>query len=200
MRIAAAALLALSASFAALVPSAAQTPPKAVDHLGMPGPITFGGERYYLAWSSKPSPSYAKHEYVTEFETVERYTRMILVERADGVDQTKAATAKIAELEARKAQDPFVTHAISRSAATGEIFLAFTLGAARGGERIVESNAYRYLAEPKGGVTLIGLSRRVYGDGDVDGRALLRRAAAGRKADLRDLAKLPAPPPAQQGR
>lgn len=199
MRLAAAALLIVGqAATGVAAPAAERTAPGAVDHLGMPGPITYGGEHYHLAWSSKPSPTYAKHEYVTEFETVERYTRMILVERAAGVDPTKAATAKVAELEARKAQDPFVTHAIIRSAATGEILLAFTLSASRGGERIVESNAYRYVAGPAGGVTLIGLSRRVYGDGD--GRDLLRRAIAGRKADLRDLLKLPAPPLGPQGR
>lgn len=189
MRLAAAALsfVVLAALWPA-PPAAAEAAPKAADHLGMPGPITFGGEHYHLAWSSKPSATYAKHEYVTEFETVERYTRMIIVEQAAGVDQTKAALAKVAELDARKAQDPLVSHEISRAPATGDIILLFTLSAYRGGERIFESNAYRYVKAASGGVTLMAYSLRSYGEnGRFDHLRTVRTRA------LKQLMTLPLP-------
>lgn len=144
-----------------LIPSVAQS-----DLLGVPGPISFQGEDYALAWSSQPSDTYFKQEYVPEGQKVEAYQDMILVEAVTGaVTPMEAAAAQIQTLEARKGSDPVVNYDVMQNEATGEVLLDFLVSDLAADPVVVEWNAYRYQALGDGeGVALVAISRRGYGE------------------------------------
>jgi hypothetical protein len=167
-----------------------------VDRLSVPGPITFDGTSYRLAWSSHPSPDYFKQEYLPEGQNVGHYQRMLLLEAiVQGTSVDSAVSAKIAMLKKRKDSDPLVNFAVFKNPKSGEVILDFVLGSDQpGSETIVEWNAHRY-AELKGkngktGVLLFGLSCRAYGDASSD---FLRGLKSQRPADIDALSKYPLP-------
>ena len=178
----------------ASIGGAALADPAAIDHLSVPGPIAFDGESYALSWTSHPTPDYYLQEYLPAGQTSEHFERMVLVNAAFGdVDAKGAASAKIDDLNQRKATDPLVNFAVVENAKTGEIILDFIVSAedAEGGD-IVEWNAYRY-ASMKGartGVLLFGISRRAYGDDATD---FLRGLKAARIALIAALAEYALP-------
>jgi len=154
--IAAAAMAALAAT-----PSFSQS-----DMLGIPGPISFQGRDYALAWTSQPSEAYFKQEYVPEGQAVEAYTDMILVEAVAGaITPAQAAAAQVETLAASKEIDPVVNHEIIHNEATGEVLLDFVVSDLSLDPIVVEWNAYRYLPLAEGeGVALVAVSRRGYGE------------------------------------
>src|SRR5262249_11664702 len=137
-----------------------------VDRLSVPGPITFDGTSYRLAWSSHPSPDYFKQEYLPEGQTLARYQRMLLLEAiVQNTSVDSAVTGKVAELKKRKEIDPLVNFAVFKNPKNGEVILDFIVDDDRPGSLdTVEWNAYRYAAikekDGKSGVLLFGLSRR----------------------------------------
>ncbi len=160
-----------------------------VDHLNVPGPIAFQGKSYRLAWSERKGVLTVQ-EYLPVGETLERFDSMFTVNERSDVSVEIAAAAKIAELEARKATDPVVNHAMLRSNDGQRILLDFLLSSPDGnGGRIVEWNAYRYEPRREGeGVRLLGISRRAYGEAVVPFlRDALKRTRA---ADIDGLAAL----------
>jgi hypothetical protein len=140
--------------------------PAQEDALGVPGPITFEAETFELAWTSNPSPTYFKQEYLPEGEAPESYSQMFIVEAVtQGPTPQQAAEAMMESLDERKAEDPMVNHALIANETTGEMVLDFILSATGpDGERVVEWNAYRYVRLGDG-VALYAISRRGYGDG-----------------------------------
>ena len=74
----------LSAFCIAFIALTASASAQVKDHLNIPGPISFGGQSYELAWSSHPSANYIKQEYLPKVQTVERYSEMLLVEFLKG--------------------------------------------------------------------------------------------------------------------
>ena len=148
-------------------PSWAQVADK-VDRLGVAGPLTFKNQSYSLAWSSKPSDTYTKQEYVPEGQSVESFRDMILVEALAG-SSTPAdlARAQVDMLE-RKSFDYIVNYAIFINDKTGEIVLDFVLSDYQADPVVLEWNAYRYfpLKDNKGSA-LYGISRRAYGEADT---------------------------------
>src|SRR5690606_1912453 len=107
----------------AVTPAFAQS-----DMLGIPGPISFQGQDYALAWTSQPSEAYFKQEYVPEGQAVEAYTDMILVEAVAGaITPAQAAAAQVETLAASKEIDPVVNHEIIHNEATGEVLLDFVV-------------------------------------------------------------------------
>lgn len=174
-------------------PAAAQVS----DHLGIPGPILFDGAAYRLAWSAQPSANYVKQEYLPAGETLETYSRMLLVERLTGVAVPAAVRAQVDMLNKRKASDPLVNMDLMQNEQAGEVLLDFIVSSADPqGQPIVEWNAYRY-APYKGptgeqGVLLFAISRRGYGDG---ARAFLGNLKTLRPAQINALAAAPLPKP-----
>lgn len=144
-----------------LFPSAAQS-----DLLGVPGPISFQGKDYALAWTSQPSAGYVKQEYVPDGQDVELYQDMILAEAVSGeLTPMDAAAAQIQSLEARGGSDPVLNYDLIQNEATGEVLLDFLISDLSADPVVVEWNAYRYRALDAGaGVALIGISRRSYGE------------------------------------
>jgi hypothetical protein len=138
----------------------------AVDRLGVPGPISFDGRHYVLAWVSQPSDGYFKQEYVPAGETPQAYTSMLLVEvLTGGAGVKEALAAQVRMLNERKATDPLVNMSMLNNDATGEAILDFLVSGRDGnGGLVVEWNAYRYIPREGGGVTLFGISQRAYGN------------------------------------
>ena len=158
-----------AALIAAFFVSASAKANDAEDRLGVPGPISFDGADYALAWSSNPSPGYFKQEYVPAGQVVERYQSMMMVEAAVGVNVNAALAAQTNMLNQRKGSDPLVNLDVIRNEQSGEIILDFIVSATdEKGEFIAEWNAYRYASLPDGqGTMLFAISRRAYGDEDV---------------------------------
>lgn len=139
-----------------------------LDYLKVPGPISFNQKEFLLAWSSHPSETYYKHEYLPKGESPERYDQMIMLEVALGdLIPQDIARAKAKEIEFRKSTDAFSDFALSGNSKTGEVLLDFMLSEGTGEAMIVEWNSYRYKSYvgPAGqkGIMLFALSKRGYG-------------------------------------
>lgn len=72
------------------------------DFLSVTDPINFDNENYYLAWSSHPRDNYYKQEYLTKIQTIEKYTKMLLLEVIIGFSIEDIVNYKSAELGERK--------------------------------------------------------------------------------------------------
>jgi len=162
-----------------------------IERLSLPESIEFNGESYRLSWSSHPTPTYYKQEYLTPGQTSDRFLRMLMIEAiVRGVDVNSAVSAQVNMLNKRKATDPTVNFAILRNDKNGEVILDFILSAKDAkGDDIVEWNAYRYAAfkgkNGEAGVLLFAISRRAYGDGTLD---FLHKLKVSRPSEINALA------------
>ena len=162
-----------------------------VERLSLPESIEFNGESYRLSWSSHPTPSYYKQEYLPAGQTSDRFQRMVMVETiVRGADVNGAVSAQVNMLNKRKATDPTVNFAILGNDKNGEVILDFVLSAKDSkGDDIVEWNAYRYAvfkgSNGEAGVLLLAICRRAYGDGTLD---FLRKLKSTRPAEINALA------------
>lgn len=154
-----------------------------LDRLGVAGPISFDGRAFSLAWSAQPRANFIKQEYLPTGQNLQRYDRMLLIERiARGSDVRAAVAAQVADLKKRQRSDPLVRYDLIENAARGEVILDFLLsGKNNRGETIVEWNAYRYIPHERG-VLLIGISRRGYGDEGT--RRFLKALSTGERKKL----------------
>jgi hypothetical protein len=163
--------------------------------LGIPGPITFEGTDFALAWTSHPAPTYYKQEYVPAGEAVQSYVQMFMVDvLVEGQTPESAAAAMMAGLDQRKANgDPVVNYDMISNEATGELILDFLVSDTSSGEIIVEWNAYRYSPTADGkGLTLFAISRRGYGE---DGATqFLESLTSWRETSIQELAVMDLPP------
>jgi hypothetical protein len=160
------------------------------DAVGAPGPFVLEGESFELAWTSRPTDTYYKQEYVPEGQTVEAYTQMFMVDvLTNGLSVENAAGTMVDGLKQRQANDPVVNFAMIENEATGEVILDFLLSDSSSGTVIVEWNAYRYVPI-KDGVAMFGISRRGYDDGASD---LLKGLKSWRMGTIQALAELELP-------
>jgi hypothetical protein len=173
------------AAAALLMPAAAQD-----EALGIPGPIVFEETAFELAWTSHPSDTYYKQEYLPAGEAVENYSQMLMIDILTvGANPESAAADMIAGLEQRKGSDPVVNFDMIANEATGELILDFLLSDSSTGTVIVEWNAYRYV--PYGdGLMLVGISRRGYGD---DASDFIARLGDWRVSSIQALAVMEVP-------
>lgn len=160
------------------------------DAVGAPGPFVLEGTSFDLVWTSHPTETFYKQEYVPEGQSVEAYDEMFMVDvLTTGVTPDEAAHAIVTSLQERKASDPVVNFEILKNEATGEVILDFVLSDSSGEAVIVEWNAYRYVPLHNG-VAMFGISRRGYGDGAAD---LLRGLKDARATSIGALAELELP-------
>lgn len=162
----------------------------AADRIGVPGPIRFGDTEFALQWVSNPSPELYKQEYVPAGQRVERYDSMLMLDvRPLGADLAQTARAMIEQIEARKTTDPVANFEVLVNEAGDEVLLDFLLSAPDASGVIVEWNAYRYRRGPGGqGTTMVGISRRGYGDA---ARGFLVDLKTRRAQDIATLSALP---------
>jgi hypothetical protein len=144
-----------------------------VNFLNTPLSLTFAGKSYGLTWSSHPSATYYKQEYLMKGETPDRYSSMLMLEvLTSDLSPADALAAKVAELRKMKLVNPYVSFHRTEVPAQGEQILEFTLTAngADGKEiSIAERNIYRYTsfmnAKGEKGLLLFAMSYRSYGAG-----------------------------------
>ena len=172
-------------SIALAMPVAAQD-----DAIGAPGPIVFEETQFDLAWTSNPSETYYKQEYVPEGQAVESCAEMFMIDLlTEGATPQSAAADMVAGLEQRKGSDPVVNFELLSNEATGEIILDFLLSDSSSGAIIVEWNAYRYVPHGEG-LALFAISRRGYGDGATE---FIRGLGEWRRASIEALAMMELP-------
>lgn len=134
------------------------------DVLGIPGPLTFQGTSFALAWSGETDVE-AVHEYIPAGQSLESYADMFIIRTAtNGTTPLALAQAMTAGLDERKSGgDPVVNYDLIENQATGEVLLDFLISDSSTGTVVVEWNAYRY-APLDNGVVTYAVSRRGYGD------------------------------------
>lgn len=160
------------------------------DAVGVPGPLMFEGESFDLAWTSHPTETFYKQEYVPAGQTVEAYDAMFMIDvLVDGPTPDVAANTMVQSLTERKTTDPVVNFEVIKNEATGEVILDFTLSSDDGQTLIVEWNAYRYVPVD-GGLAMFGISRRGYDDGATD---FLTELKATRTSGIQALAEMELP-------
>lgn len=160
------------------------------DAVGAPGPFVLEGESFELAWTSHPTETFYKQEYVPAGQSVEAYEQMFMVDvLTNGLSVEDAAGTMVDGLKQRQANDPVVNFAMIENKATGEIILDFVLSDSSSGTVIVEWNAYRYVPL-EDGVAMFGISRRGY---DAGASELLKGLKGRRMGTIQALAELDLP-------
>jgi hypothetical protein len=142
-----------------------------MDYLNVNGPLAFNSSLYNLTWSSHPSATYYKQEYIKKGDVVTKFNSMILFEVLTGkVDLKAIVDGKLAELKSMKAGNPFISYSVIDNAPVGEYMIEFvvTQNAPDGKSlQIAERNIYRYKKyidkTGENGIILFGLSTRAYG-------------------------------------
>ncbi|MVM37187.1 hypothetical protein GO730_05265 [Spirosoma sp. HMF3257] len=144
--------------------SPAQTAKVPIDYLQVPGPILFEQTAYHLAWSSHPTATFYKQEYIAKGDDPSRFKTMLFFDLLKSSGPVKdVVEAKVAELKKLKESNPLVNYQITVMPKTGEYLLDFLLSqVAPDGksQSIVERNVYRYkqFSDPSGkkGILLFG--------------------------------------------
>jgi len=139
-----------------------------MNYLNISGPLSFLNTSYNLVWSSHPSATYYKQEYIPTGDNVEKFSKMILMEVLVGDSKPfDLASAKIAELKKLKETNPIINYEIFQK--NGEYILDFLISDNKpnGDINIIERNVYRYKSgKDKAGHTYVllwGVSDRAYG-------------------------------------
>ncbi|MGJ4727848.1 hypothetical protein [Luteimonas sp. SDU101] len=175
---------------AGVAPAHAEPP---VERLGVSGPLQLDGQAFHFVWSSHPYPHFYKQEYLPEGQTLTRYRQMLMIDvLLSDAGPRELTRIKLAELEARKAEDPVIQHDLIVKEDGSAYLLDFVVsGRTAHGELIVEWNAYRYEALP-GGAVMLGISRRGYGDEGAR-RFLIDEMKPRRQEWISELARLDMP-------
>jgi hypothetical protein len=169
---------------------------KPANYFGLKESQLFDSVTYKLSWSSHPSESYYKEEYLAAGENNENYKSMLmmdfLITNSSAFDLVQNQVKILTE---RGKTDFTCVYNLYRSVRKGEYLLDFTLSEMKDGYiTVVEYNIYRYKAytDKQGhkGVLLIGLSNRAY-DKDIETFAL--NLKAGRRVLLTKFKKYPYP-------
>jgi hypothetical protein len=145
--------------------------PKTQNLLGVQGPIVFEKTSYNLSWSSHPSATYYKHEYLAKGVNPDQYKEMFMIEflADEGASPKNMALEKINSTKDRKKIDPYAFAEGLRQDINGnDVLFNFIQSNANGkAASIVEWNTYRYIKtitkDGKKGLLLLAISRRGYG-------------------------------------
>lgn len=103
------------------------TETKVTQYFDVGNPITFGNDKFYLAWSSRPYDFYMLQEYLPQGESFETYSQMftasVMFYGNAPFNSTKAVEYKIAELEEIKKTDDVCNYTVLEN--NGEYLLDF---------------------------------------------------------------------------
>jgi len=145
--------------------------PQTQNLLGVQGPILFEKTSFSLSWSSHPSATYYKHEYLAKGVNPEHYKEMFMIEflADEGASPKKMALEKIGSTKDRKKIDPYAfSESLKQDKSGNDVLINFIQSNANGkAASIVEWNTYRYIKttskDGKKGLLLLAISRRGYG-------------------------------------
>lgn len=145
--------------------------PQTQNLLGVQGPIVFEKTSYSLSWSSHPSATYYKHEYLAKGVNPDQYKEMFMIEflADEGASPKNMAMEKIGSTKDRKKIDPYAfAESLKQDKSGNDVLINFIQSNANGKTAsIVEWNTYRYIKttskDGKKGLLLLAISRRGYG-------------------------------------
>lgn len=140
-----------------------------VNYYGSPDTISFNKVNYKLSWSSHPTETFYKHEYLPKGENENDFENMVLIDFIQGDFTTKDVVGnKISELQQRKLTDGLCNYEVIKNKNSDDYTLDFIMSVSENNYlKIVEWNCYRYkyYVDSAGhkGVILFGVSKRAYG-------------------------------------
>lgn len=143
------------------------------DYVNVPGPIQFGNDNYFLAWSAKPTDNYYKQEYLPKGDSLSRYSKMILIDVLyDTAKPRDLVYFKLNALAQRKKTDAAVDYHLIQSPDSSAYIVDFSESEGFPRTKFVEWNAYLYksVKDKKGrkAILLFGISLRGYDDKVTD--------------------------------
>ena len=114
-----------------------------IDYLSFGKVVSFNNEKYTLSWSSNPTNSYNKQEYLVNPLKNESKRSMIIVEAVEGeIEASDALNFKIQELEKRKEWDYVANYKVyTNEDKKNEAIIDFVVSDTG---TIYEWNLYRY--------------------------------------------------------
>lgn len=143
---------------------------KALNRIGVSGPLDFNKTSFNLAWSDKPNATYYVQEYVPKGERVENFTQMLTVNVYDrDITIEDAVKQKVKWLTERKKTDDVCNFQITNNPDKTEYMVDFVVSESKGDDyTIVEFNVYRYkkvdIGNGKKGILVYVYSQRSYGE------------------------------------
>lgn len=141
----------------------------ATDYINVPGPLQFGNDNYFLAWSAKPTDNYYKHEYLPKGDSLNHYSKMVLIDVLyDTANPRGLVYYKLNALAQRKRTDAAVDYHLIQSPDSSAYIVDFAESEGFPRVKFVEWNAYLYksIKDKKGrkAILLFGISLREYDD------------------------------------
>jgi len=139
------------------------------DYINVPGPVQFGTNNYFLAWSAKPTDNYYKQQYLPKGDSLSRYTKMILIDVLYDTSKPRDLVYyKLNALAKRKKTDAAVDYHLIQSPDSSAYIVDFAESEGMPRVKFVEWNAYLYksIKDTKGrrAILLFGISLRGYDD------------------------------------
>lgn len=147
---------------------------KALNRIGVSGPLEFNKTSFNLAWSDKPNATYYVQEYVPKGERVENFTQMLTVNVFDkDITIEDAVQQKAKWLTERKKTDDVCNFQVTNNPDKTEYMVDFIVSEKKGDDyTIVEFNVYRYkkvdIGNGKKGILVYVYSQRSYGQEITD--------------------------------
>jgi|TARA_B110000967_G_scaffold143370_1_gene146642 hypothetical protein len=134
--------------------------------------LLFNNTNYDLVWSSHPTETYYKQEYLPSEQGLEDFRSMVIIEFIKGdISVDDAVAIKIKELDTAKESNPIVNYTVFKR--EGEVIIDFLLSAnSEDGMEllVVERNIYRNVAtktNQTNGLLLFAVSERAY-ENEID--------------------------------
>lgn len=139
------------------------------DYINVPGPLLFGNNNYFLAWSAKPTDNYYKQEYLAKGDSLNSYNKMILIDVLYDTSKPRDLVYyKLNALTKRKKTDAAVDYHLIQSPDSSAYILDFTESEGFPRIKFIEWNAYLYKsiidARGRKAILLFGISVRGYDD------------------------------------
>lgn len=139
------------------------------DYINVPGPIQFGSDNYFLAWSAKPTDNYYKQQYLPKGDSLNRYSKLVLLDVLYDTSKPRDLVYyKLKALAKRKKTDAAVDYHLIQSPDSTAYIIDFAQSEGFPRTKYVEWNAYLYknIKDTKGrkAILLFGISLRGYDD------------------------------------
>lgn len=154
-------------------------PTEVIDRLNIPGPLTFNGNEYFLAWSKQNSATWAQQQYILRDDDFKNYKELINISYFDKeIDIETAVKQKVEYVEKRKerTQDKYSFVSVTESPDGKEIIVDYLVTVVpQEGESYAEYNIDRFKnfdTNSKKSFVIFSYSKRIAGDLKYSSKAL----------------------------
>ena len=157
------------------------TPIEVTDRLTIPGPITFGGNEFFLVWSKQNSTTWAQQQYIQRDDDINNFKELINISYFDKeIDMDDAAKAKVKYVESRKekSQDKYSFVSVTESPDGKEMVVDYLITATpKDGESYAEYSMDRFKSYDNGGkksFVIFTYAKRLVGDLKYSSKSLTK--------------------------